>query len=112
MYIVLDLASKGRLYTENKGILFLVYDLTSLPSSKTMHNTGRVAHILGDDPLCIYVPPLVLPWTMKAYHWNTPCFLGVTRKLQIYGRFHWWVGLGISVCWWPRHCLKGQARKL
>ena len=72
---------------------------------------GRIACLLNDEPLHIYVPLLMRPWIMQACHSTASCHLGTTRTLRMLERFYWWIGMSVCTRWWLRHCMKRQARK-
>ena len=61
-----ELASKGRLPTTDDGIVLLVCQLTPPPLSPSRRSVGRVACLLNDGPVCIYVPLLMRPWVVQA----------------------------------------------
>ena len=56
---------------------------------------GRAARLLNDEPIRIYVPPLIYPWVMQAYHSTVSCHRGTTRTLRMLERFYWWIGMSI-----------------
>ena len=80
--------SKGRLHTTDDDIVLLVRNPT-LPSTRadTPNSVGRAACLLNDEPLRIYVPPLMRPWIMQACHSTASCHLGTTRTLRMLERF-------------------------
>ena len=106
-----ELASKGRLFTDDDGVTLLVRKLTPPRPPHPDRPGGRAARLLNDEPTRIYVPLLTRPWIMHACHADASCHLGVTRTLQMLERFFWWVGMEVCTRWWVRHCLKCQARK-
>ena len=83
-----ELAGKGRLHTTDDDIVLLVRNPT-LPSTRadTPNSVGRAACLLNDEPLRIYVPPLMRPWIMQACHSTASCHLGTTRTLRMLERF-------------------------
>ena len=105
-----ELASKGRLFTDDDGVTLLVRKLTPPRPPHPDRPGGRAARLLNDEPTRIYVPLLTRPWIMHACHADASCHLGVTRTLQMLERFFWWVGMEVCTRWWVPHCLKCQAR--
>ena len=80
---VRSLAEKGRLYTDDDGILLLVRKLTPPAPVCPDKPGGRAARLLHDEPTRIYVPLLMRPWIMQACHANASCHLGVARTLSM-----------------------------
>ena len=108
---VRSLADKGRLYTDDDGILLLVRKLTPPAPVCSDKPGGRAARLLDDEPTRIYVPLLMRPWIMQACHAKASCHLGVARTLSMLERFYWWIGMNVCTRWWLRRCLQCQARK-
>ena len=82
-----DLADKGLLYTTDEDIVLLVRNPT--PAHYSLRPAGRAACLLGDGPIRIYVPLLMRPWIMQAYHSTASCHLGTARTLRMLERFYW-----------------------
>ena len=108
---VRSLAEKGRLYTDDDGILPLVLKLTPPDPVCPDNPGGLAARFLHDEPTRIYVPLLMRPWIMQACHANDSCHLGVARTLSMLERFYWLIGMSVCTRWWLRRCLPCQARK-
>ena len=106
-------AGKGRLHTTNDDIVLLVRNPTTLPPTRSdkPNSVGRVAGLLNDELVCIYLLLLMRPWIKRACHSTDSCHLCTTRTLRMLERFHWWIGMNVCTRWWLRHCLKCQARK-
>ena len=89
-----ELAGKGRLHTTDDDIVLLVRSPTLPPTRSDKPNSvGRVACLLNDEPVPIYVPLLMRPWIMQACHSTVSCHLGTTRTLHMLERFYWWIGM-------------------
>ena len=85
-----ELADKGRLHTTDDDILLLVRNPTLPPTRSDKPNSvRRVACLPNDEPVRIYVPLLMRPWIMQAFHSTASCHLGTTRTLRMLERFHW-----------------------
>ena len=85
-----ELAGKGRLHTTDDDIVLLVRNPTMPPTRSDKPNSvGRAACLLNDEPVRIYVPLLMRPWIMQAYHSTASCHVGTTRTLRMLGRFCW-----------------------
>ena len=85
-----ELAGKGRLHSTDDDIILLVRNPTLPPTRSDKPNSvGRVACLLNDEPVCIYVPLLMCPWIMQACHSMVSCHLGTTRTLRMLERFYW-----------------------
>ena len=107
-----ELAGKGRLHTTDDDIVLLVRNPTLPPTrSDKPNSTGRAACLLNDEPVRIYVPLLMHPRIMQACHSTASCHIGTTRTLRMLEGFYGWIGVNVCTRWWPRHCLKCQARK-
>ena len=85
---VCSLADKGRLYTDDDGILLLVWKLTPPDSVCPDKPDGRAARLLHNEPTRIYIPLLIRPWIVHACHANASCHLGVARTLAMLERFY------------------------
>ena len=84
-----ELADKGRLHTTDDDIVLLVRNPTLPPTRSDKPNpVGRVASLLNNKPVRIYVPLLMRPWIMQACHSTVSCHLGTTRTLRVLERFH------------------------
>ena len=59
----------------------------------------------------MYVPLLMRPWIMQAYHSKASCHLSTTRTLRMLEHFLRWIGMNVCTRTWRPHCLKCQARK-
>ena len=70
-----------------------------------------MACLLNDEPICIYVPLLMLSWVMQGCHSIASCHLGTTHTLLMLERSYWWISMDICTRWWLHHCLKCQALK-
>ena len=106
------LAGKGRLHTTDDDIVLLVRNPTLPPTRSDKPNSvRRDSCLLDDESVRIYLPLLMRPWIMQAYHSTASCYLGTTRTLRMLERFFWWIGMNVFTRWWLRHCLKCQARK-
>ena len=91
-----ELADKGRLHTTDNHIVLLVRTPTLPPTRSDKPNSvGRVACLLNDEPVRIYVPLPMRPWIMQACHSTASCHLGTTRRLRMLERFHWWIGMNV-----------------
>ena len=107
-----ELAGKGRLHTTDDDIVLLVCNPTLPPTRFDKPNSvGRAACLLNDELVRIYVPLLMRPWIMQAFHSTASCPLGTTRTSRMLERFHWWIGINVCTRWWLRHCVKCPARK-
>ena len=96
----------------NDDIVLLVRNPILPPTRSDKPNTvGRVACLLNDEPIRIYVPLLMRPWIKQACHSTASCRLGTARTLRMLERFYWWIGMNVCTRWWLRHCLKCQAWK-
>ena len=107
-----EMAGEGRLQITKDDIVLLVRNPTLPPTSSDKPNSvGNAACLLNDEPVRIYVPLLMRPWIMQACHSTVSCHLGTTRTLRMLERFYLWIGVNVYTRWWPRHCLRCQARK-
>ena len=62
-----ELAGKGRLHTTDDDIVLLVRNPTLPPTRSDKPNSvGRVACLLNEEPVRIYVSLLMHPWIMQA----------------------------------------------
>ena len=84
-----ELAGKGQLHTTDDDIVLLVRNSTPPPKPDTRSWVGRSACLLNDEPIRIYVPPLMRPWIMQACHSTVSCPLGTTRTLRMLLWFYW-----------------------
>ena len=104
---VRSLAEKGRLYTDDDGILVLVRRFTP-PAPIFPDKSGRLAtRVLHHEPTRIYVPMLLRPWIICKGAMLTP---PATSTLSMLERFYWWIGMSICTRWRLRRCLQCQAR--
>ena len=108
---VRSLADKGRLYTDDDGILLLVQKLKPPVSVSPDGPGGRAARPLDDEPTQIYVPLPMPPLIMQACHAKASCYRSVARTLSMLEHFYWWIGMCICTRWWIRRCLQCQAQK-
>ena len=76
-----ELAGKGRLHTTDDDTVVLVRQPTPPAAPDSQPPVGRVACLLNDEPIRIYVPLLVRPWVMQAYYSTSSCHIGTTRTL-------------------------------
>ena len=100
-----SLAEKGRLYTDDDALL-LVRKFTPPALACPDKPGGRAARLLDDEPTRIYVPLLMRPWIMQAYHAIASCHLGVARTLSMLECFYRWSGMSICTRWWLCRCLQ------
>ena len=71
-----ELAGKGRLHSTDDDIILLVRNPTPpTTTSGEPSSVGRAARLLNDEPILIYVPVLMRPWIMQAYHLTVPATL-------------------------------------
>ena len=102
-----ELAGKGRLHTIDDEIVLLIHNPILQPTrSDKQYSVGRAACPLNDEPVLIYVPMLMRPWVMQAWHSTASCHLGTTRTLRMLAQFYWWIGMNVCIRWWLRHCFK------
>ena len=91
-----SLAEKGRLYTDDDGILLLVRKLTPPAPVCPDKPDGR------GDLTRICVPLVMRLWIMQSCHANASCHLGVARTLCMPESFYWWIGKSVCTRWWLR----------
>lgn len=108
---VLDIVNKGKLYAMDDDIFLLVRLPTPSPLPEPDQPSGHAARLLGNEPIRVYVPLLMRPWSMRACHTTVSCHLGITHSLCMLASLYWSVGIDAAVRWWLRHCFKCQARK-
>ena len=60
---------------------------------------GRATRLLDDEPTRIYVPLLIRPWIMQAYHAHRSCYLGLAPTPVMLERFYWWIGINVCIRW-------------
>ena len=106
-----NLAGKGRLHTTDDGIVLPFRQPTPHPPPASQHPVGRAACLLNDECIRTYVSLLMRPRAMQACLSTASCHLGTTRTVRMLEHFYWRIGMSICTRWWPRHCLKCQARK-
>ena len=106
-----SLAEKGRFYTDDDGILLLERKLTPPTPVCPDKPGGRAARHFHDKPTRIYVPLLMQPWIMQAFHANAAFHFGVARTLSMRERFYWWIGMSVCTQWWLRRFLQCQPQK-
>ena len=71
-----ELAGKGRLHTTDDDIVLLVHNPTPpLTTTAGPSSVGRVACLLNEEPIRMYVPLLLGPWIMQACHSTASCLL-------------------------------------
>lgn len=85
--------------------------LVRKPTRGNDRTTGRVASLLNDEPVRIFVPALLRPLILQHCHSSVSCHLGVSRTLRMLERFYFWIGMEQCVRWWIRRCFLCQARK-
>ena len=108
---VLELASKvavAHVTTDDGDTVPL---LVRKPTQGSNRPTGRVASLLNDEPIRIFVPTLLRPLVLQRCHASVSCHLGVSRTLRMLERFYFWIGMEQCVRWWIRRCFMCQARK-
>ena len=76
-----ELAGKGRLHTTDEGVVLLVHQLTPPHPSDSPRPVGRAACLLNDEPVRLYVQPVMRPWAMQACHSTVSCHLSTIRSL-------------------------------
>ena len=97
-------AGEGRLHTTDDDIVLLVRNPTLPPTRSDKSNpVGRAACLPNNEPVRIYVPPLMHPWIMQACHSAASCHLGTRRTLRMLEWFCWWVGMNVGTRWCLRH---------
>ena len=82
------LSDKGRLCTDDDGILLLVWKFTPPAPVCPDKPGGRAARLLDDKPTRIYIPQLTRPWIMQECHANTSCHLSFARTFPMLERFY------------------------
>ena len=108
---VLELASKVALVQMTTDGGDTVPLLVRKSTRRNNRSTGRVASLLNDEPVRIFVPILLRPLVLQHCHSSVSCHLGVSRTLRMLERFYFWVGMEQCVRWWIRRCFMCQARK-
>ena len=92
-----EIAAKSRLHSTDEDIVLLVRN--PAPTHYSLRPAGRVACLLGDEPIRIYVPLLMSTCVMQVCHSTSSCHLGTARTLRMLERFFWWIGMSICTCW-------------
>ena len=88
-----EVAGKGRLRTIDEDIVLLIRNPT--PAHYSLRPAGPAACLSGDETICIYVPILMCPWIMQAYHSIASSHLGTASTFPMLERFYWWIGMSI-----------------
>ena len=80
------------------------------PTPRSNRKPGRYEHLLGDEPVRVYIPLMLRPWVMDRIH-KEAVYLGEKVTLAMLERYYHWIGMASSVKWWIRRCYACQARK-
>lgn len=112
---VVERAIKGELHTDDTGTVFLlVRRETPAPPSNGNPASRRYARLLGNEPVCIYVPMmLVRPWVLETARSGVFChFRGFENVTAARAFLYRWVGMEVSTRWRVRRCLLCQGAKI
>ena len=88
----------------------LVRRPTREPVPRPNRKSGRYEHLLGDEPMRVFVPLMLRPWAMDRTH-KEAVHLGEKVTLAMLERYYYRVGMASSVKWGIRRCYACQARK-